>query len=144
MYHILNQSDDFKNEKSQMKYILEDRLKVRLRMTPKCHPEIAGQGIEYAWGYAKLRFRQYVNDAEGSNLERNVRASLSTEVLTNERISKFIRKSRDYKLTYLFLVDSILGVKNCSYSHNIIEAITKKFKHHRSALDSDFKFILTA
>ena len=87
-----------------MQYVLKDKLGVSLRMTPKCHPEISGQGIEYAWGYAKLRFRKNFNEAQASNLEKNVRAALSRNVLTEERMKKFARKARDYKLTYLFLL----------------------------------------
>ena len=104
VYHFLEGCDDFKAEKSQMQYVLEELLNVELRMTPKCHPEIAGQGIEYAWGYAKLRFRQKFNDMTAANLKENVRAVLDTEVLTRKRTNKFVRKARDYKLTYLFLL----------------------------------------
>ena len=68
--HFLQNCDDFKNEKGQMQFVLEDKLNVKLRMTPKCHPEIAGQGIEYAWGYAKLRFRQHFNDMTAVTLEK--------------------------------------------------------------------------
>jgi hypothetical protein len=32
-------------------------------MTPKVHPEIAGVGIEYDWGYAKIKYdRKEMND----------------------------------------------------------------------------------
>ena len=30
---------------------------VTVDRTPKCHPELAGEGIEYAWGAAKLWYR---------------------------------------------------------------------------------------
>ena len=49
-----------------MQYISEEKIGVSLRKTPKCHPEIAGQGIEYAWGYAKLRLCKEFNDAQAS------------------------------------------------------------------------------
>ena len=52
---MLKQCGNFKNEKTQLMYIL-DLLNVVLLLMPKCHPEIAGRGIEYAWGYSKLRF----------------------------------------------------------------------------------------
>ena len=68
---------------------------------PKCHPEIAGRGVEYTWGYAKLQFRRGINDAVASHLEENVKTALSREVLTINRIRKFARKAQDYKLTYL-------------------------------------------
>ena len=55
---ILGNCHDFKTEKTRLAKTLEN-LGVLLRVTPKCHPEIAGIGIEYAWGYAKMVFRKY-------------------------------------------------------------------------------------
>ena len=34
------------------------QLGVRVDRTPKCHPELAGEGVEYAWGFAKNLYRQ--------------------------------------------------------------------------------------
>ena len=39
---VLGQCDDFKNEKTQLMYIL-DLLGAQLLLTPKRHPEIAGR-----------------------------------------------------------------------------------------------------
>ena len=82
-----------------MEYILVDSIGVKLRMTPKCHLEIAGQGIEYSWGYSKLRYCRYFNDEKANNVEKNVRAALCTSVLTKEQTDTFVQKARDYKLT---------------------------------------------
>jgi len=41
---------------------------VQLILTPKCHPEIAGRGVEYDWGYSKMRFRSDFNDTIAANL----------------------------------------------------------------------------
>jgi hypothetical protein len=74
-------------------------------MTPKCHPEFAGIGIEYNWGYAKLTYQKKINNGITAHLEENVKKALSTEdVLTINRTRKFARKARDYKLTYYFLI----------------------------------------
>ena len=129
--------------------MLEDKLNVKLRMTPKCHPEIAGQGIEYAWGYTKLRFCQHFNNMTAVNLDKSVCASLSSDVVTQACVNKFIRKARDYKLTYLFLLDQTKASDgSANRQQNIslhtqakIEHIIKLFKQHRSALDSDYVFI---
>lgn len=48
---------DFIKEISQLQHMAEE-LGVEVRMTPKAHPELAGRGIEYIWGYAKLVFRK--------------------------------------------------------------------------------------
>jgi hypothetical protein len=74
-------------------------------MTPKVHPEIAGAGIEYDWGYAKLKYWKEINDGVVAHLEVNVKRALCPEeTLTLERTRKFARKAKEYKLTYFFLV----------------------------------------
>ena len=99
----LNTCKDFATEISQMQFIAK-QLGVEVTMTPKAHPELAGQGIEYSWGYAKLMFRK--NNTNGTSkekaqrLESNVVAAISTGNLTIERIRKFVRKARDYKVVY--------------------------------------------
>ena len=90
---ILKRCEDFANETPQLEFIAQKHLGAFIRLTPKCHPEIAGRGIEHAWGYAKLRFRRGINDAVASHLEENVKAALSHEVLTINRIRKFARTS---------------------------------------------------
>ena len=85
---ILSQCGDFKNEKSQMMFIL-DLLGVHLDLTQKCHPEISGRGVEYAWGYSKIRFRQDFNNAVANNLRADVKKLLDRDVLiTENRIRK--------------------------------------------------------
>jgi hypothetical protein len=140
---ILKGCQDFANETPQLEYIAQKHLGAFIRLTPKCHPEIAGRGIEYAWGYAKLRFRRGINDAVASHLEENVKAALSREVLTISRMRKFARKARDYKLTYSYLV-ALADGEDASAAKGRIEHLTKLFKQHRSALDADYKFIADA
>jgi hypothetical protein len=140
---ILKRCDNFANETPQLEYIAQKHLGAFIRLTPKCHPEIAGRGIEYAWGYAKLRFRRGINDAVASHLEENVKAALSREVLTINRLRKFARKARDYKLTYSYLV-ALADGEDASAAKGRIEHLTKLFKQHRSALDADYKFIADA
>jgi hypothetical protein len=137
---ILKGCEDFANETPQLEFIAQKHLGAFIRLTPKCHPEIAGRGIEYAWGYAKLRFRCGINDAVASHLEENVKEALSRELLTINRIRKFARKARDYKLTYSYLV-ALADGEDASAAKGRIEHLTKLFKQHRSALDADYKFI---
>ena len=136
---VLKNCSDFKNEQTQLQYILT-LLGVDLRLTPKYHPEIAGIGIEYAWGYAKLRFRREFNDAIALHLKGNVLKSLDRSVITIERARKFARKAREYKLTYSLLIHEANG-EDATANKSEIEHITKLFKVHRSAIDSDYQFI---
>ena len=107
---MLRKCSDFKNEISQMMFIL-NLLETRLLLTPKCHPEIAGRGVEYTWGYSKLRFRQDFNDAIAKNIKANVLKSLDREVLTTNCIRKFARKAGEYKLTYALMFHMACGEK---------------------------------
>jgi hypothetical protein len=140
---ILKHCADFANETPQLEFIAQKYWGAFIRLTPKCHPEIAGRGIEYAWGYAKLRFRGGINDAVPVHLEENVRAALSRDILTINRIRKFARKTRDYKLTYSYLV-ALADGEDASAAKGRIEHLTKLFKQHRSALDADYGFIADA
>jgi hypothetical protein len=133
---------DFANEKTLLQHVLEDKLACLCMLTPKCHPEIAGRGIEYAWGYSKLRYRNHFNDAKQSHLEENVSKALSTDVLTLQRMRKFARKAREYKLTYSFLAAN--ENEDGEMSKGLIDHITRQFKQHRSALDSNYAFIVNS
>jgi hypothetical protein len=74
-------------------------------ISPKCHPELAGKGIEYAWGFSSSLFRR-TNFPNGLSLEQKVEAALFQEHLTLDRIWKFERKARDYMSMY-FLIQNI-------------------------------------
>jgi hypothetical protein len=80
-----------------------------IRLTPKCHPEIAGRGIEHAWGHAKLRFRRGVNHAVADHLENNVKAALSCEVLTINKFRKFAQMHEITSSLALILLHWLMG-----------------------------------
>lgn len=105
---ILGKCNDFKNEQMPLKYILT-LLDVDLRLTPKCHHEISGIGIEYAWGYVKLRFRCEFNDTIAMHLKENVLKLSDRSVITINRVRKFTRKAREYKLTISLLIHEADG-----------------------------------
>jgi hypothetical protein len=54
---LLSQCPDFANEISNLQHLAaelsDDACTVSIEFTPKCHCEIAGEGIEYAWGFSK-------------------------------------------------------------------------------------------
>jgi ribosomal protein L17 len=72
-----------------------------------------------------------------------VKKALSRELITVNRIRKFARKARNYKLTYAYL-SAMAKSDNASAAKERIEHITKLFKQHRSALDADYAFIANA
>lgn len=68
---------DLKEEKSALQQLVGSRGHI-LVMTPKYHPELAGVGIEYAWGTIKLEFRRLINDEDPKNLRDNTLKTLNT------------------------------------------------------------------
>ena len=46
---------DFMCEETQLQYYGQ-LLGVSINQTPKCHPELAGKGIKYAWTCAKVQY----------------------------------------------------------------------------------------
>ena len=120
-----------------------DLLGVSLILTPKCHSEIAGHIVEYYWGYTKLRFHRDFNDVIPKKLRGNTMKSLERKVITTNIVRKFARKTREYKLTYTLLIH-IAGRKDATSGKDEIEHITKLFKAHCLAIDTDYGFIASA
>ena len=53
---LLEKQGDFASELTLLQYHAQ-LLGAMVDRTPKCHPELAGEGIEYAWALAKLFYR---------------------------------------------------------------------------------------
>ena len=134
---MLAQCRDFQNEPTAMEELTE-LLGHKQEKTPKKHPEIAGRGIEYCWGKAKMTFRHNNNySPNAKNLEGRVRDALdSSTVLTLERARKFNRKATDYKRSYVALDG---GGGEVEFAD--IEKMKKQSKTHRCTLDQDHAFI---
>ena len=96
-------------------------------MSPKCHPELAGHGIEYCWGGAKMFFRRN-NDLVPANFDKSVRTCLAH--VTRRKVHLFERRAYRACLTN---PDNDTFVK--------IENAVKERKVHRNAADFDGKFI---
>ena len=98
-------------------------------MSPKCHPEVAGVGIEYSWGKQKQWFRRET-DHVGKHLHQNIIASMKQ--CTLERVRKYARKAREYRRAY---------EGNNEMDHEDIEKHVKMQKSHRGADRQDTAFI---
>ena len=145
---IMAKQPDYENEESHVEWLVKEKGGIVLK-SPKCHPEIAGQGIEYSNGKAKYYFRKN-NTGAASSYEDLVHESVSADVVTLPMVRRFARKVREYKLAYL----QIKQEKNNGTGHAaqqsdtegaaslaLIEKYRRQFKSHRSALDTDKKFI---
>jgi hypothetical protein len=128
MQHVLNACYDFATERTAFQLMLIDRGHIP-EMSPKCHPEIAGVGIEYSWGKQKMHFRRHT-DHVGAHLHKNIIESMEQCGLV--RVRKYARKSREYRRAYK---------GNGEMDHAVIEKFVKTRKSHRGADAQDWAFI---
>ncbi len=88
--HIMGMCFDFLNEVGMMPHIAKEISAVVLLM-PKCHTELAGEGVEYLWACSKDAYRSMtLRQKKGKDyFKASVRHGLSEEVITKVRIRKF-------------------------------------------------------
>lgn len=117
-------------------------------MSPKCHPELAGVGIEYSWGKAKLEFRRRINDENPKHLKDNTLKSLDTsDVLMLPRVRKFARRTRDYRRVYSQLAEAGDDATKISAEYGgaegfkLVEKMRKACKTHRNIVDMEVSFL---
>ena len=97
---------DFLNEVTLLQFHAE-KLGVKIDRTPKCHPELAGEGIEYLWALAKFFYRQ----------------SPIGEKRTKEKFKKSVYKSTDAES-----VLNISGARACSKKARSYMKLYKAFE----------------
>ena len=158
---MMKQLFDFVEEETLLQYhgrllgVLVDR-------TPKCHPEIAGEGIEYSWGCSKGAYRRlpFAEKKKKENFRESVRKCLDPSLLTIVRQRKFSKRARQYMLAYHSIdkktnskretgseyTEDVKENENPQMSGYLVEAIIKKYKEklyktHRSAEDCDAGYI---
>jgi len=116
--------------------------------TPKCHCELAGEGIEYTWGCSKNYYRGLrLNDKRGKEkFKAAVAKFLDGEILTTERVRKFSRRARKYVCTYYKIAKEREGQQIVAEATHLnaspiqVEKMVKLLKTHCCALDFDTHF----
>ena len=135
------------------------KLGVTVDCTPKCHPELAGEGIEYAWGCAKNAYRclPICQKHQKDRFQQSVQSCISQDTLTVMLIRKFSRRARQYIMAYSELENENSKQQSTKVSTDVskvststsslaltmprIEKLVKRFKTHCSAVDFDKSFI---
>lgn len=141
---IMAACSDFKQEKSILQYI-GDAYHATVKFTPKYHCELAGEGIEYSWGFAKCIYRR-IPHSEKKSLQKFldcVKYSMSREVITVDRMRRFSRRARRYICSYYIFhgVGANDDEGNVNVKMDDLEKMVKMMKTHRCALDFDYQFI---
>jgi hypothetical protein len=150
--YLMEQLSDFQDEETLLQY--HGRLLgCKVDRTPKCHPEMAGEGVEYGWACGKNVYRRL--PLKDKKTKAKFRESVSkcldpNEVLTIGRQRLFSKRAREYMVAYNTLdnqevdaMDETKGNvhKNPLMSAYLIEKIVKQYKTHRSAADFDSGFV---
>ena len=142
--HVLSSCWDFAHEKTALEKLVEMRGHI-LRMCVKGHPELAGVGVEYAWGRSKQVYRRHTNDRVASNLHSNIIKSFSRQPLERgdgmpeivplslAYVRKSARKTRSFRAGYRDGAAAGSG-------HADIEKHVKERKAHRNIIDSEYNF----
>jgi hypothetical protein len=152
---LLQKQPDFSSELTLLQFYAE-KMGVKADRTPKCHPEIAGEGIEYLWALAKLYYRcQPLSRKRSKKKFRElVDECLSVANLTLVRSRMCSRRAREYMIAYK-VFDAIYHEDQCTIegaeseskwgdvnlNHELIEKSMKMYKTHRNVRDIDVGFI---
>ena len=144
---IMKLQPDFLEQETLLQYYGRMR-GIQVVRTPKCHPELAGEGIEYVWGAAKLYYRNaslsLKRTKEGfEELVQKCTDSSDNGILNRELVRKCAARARRYMLAYLAISAAQEGENNdeTKVTYSLIEKCVKMFKAHRSAADFDNAFI---
>jgi hypothetical protein len=99
--YLMQQQMDFQSELTLLQHYAK-KLGVTVDRTPKCHPELAGEGIEYVWAFAKLFYRNKPLSMKQTKqtFHRLVDECLSRHNLTTAKVRKCSRRAREYMLAY--------------------------------------------
>ncbi|KAI2513328.1 hypothetical protein MHU86_1099 [Fragilaria crotonensis] len=126
-------------------------LGVKVLVTPKCHAELAGEGVEYVWACTKGAYRNMspLQQKRGNdNFRASVRHCLSEEVITTVRIRKFARRAQQYMMAYHAIdtkqVDEQTQHHGKMHGPVALTKVIGEFKTHRCAFDFDHKFVMSA
>jgi hypothetical protein len=154
---MIQNQPDFVSELTLLQYH-GNKLGVLVDRTPKCHPELAGEGIEYVWALAKLHYRNQplVRKRTKEAFRTLVDESLSLDNLDIVRVRKCSRRAREYMLLYKAYAQVMRSEGNklpiseinnrlqglpTTLNYELIEKSIKTYKSHRNARDFDAKFI---
>ena len=130
--YLLGNCEDFINEESMLQYYGR-MMGVTVDRTPKCHCELAGEGIEYSWAASKNKYRRFpVSQKKGKDQFRKlVSECLSREVVTTELVRAFSRQARQYICAYHALHEQQKSSSNAATEEItalLIEKLVKKSK----------------
>jgi len=149
LMYLLSECPDFKHEKSALEQLAADlsslgELRIEILVSPKYHCELAGEGIEYAWGLSKKIYRKipYAEKKGKDKFHACVKKALGS--VSIDHLRKFSARARRYMLTYMFLDSSAESEDSNGQGlpYKDIELfVDRKMKVHRSCFDLEHGYI---
>ena len=134
---LLSECTDFKQEESQLQCIGRD-LGVEVIFSPKCHPEVSGEGIEFIWALIKNSYRRIP-----LSMKKKKREDFLSEVhrlimeVKVDSVRKCARRARQYICAYQEIHQG-MNIDG-SIPKEIIERLMREsYKSHREVRDSNF------
>ena len=142
----------FVNELTLLQFHTQ-KLGASIDRSPKCHPELAGEGIEYAWALAKLRYRRapMSEKRNKSKFFSLVRVSTNPmDTLHIRRIRSCSKRARSYMKLYKSISEIEKdGITVLDKKHIILESTIKLYlrlkkvsKTHRSVVDMQLREVM--
>ena len=141
---------DFMNKVTLLQFY-GNKLGIIVDRTPKCHPEIAGEGIEYGWAIAKIFYRKSdISKKRSKDKFRNLvrKSTCPNNSLTLTAVRACSKKARTYIKLYRAIQSIDLEDDIVNQKHGIMEdtvklysRMKKKKKTHRNVADLNKKDI---
>ena len=127
---------DFENEKTLLHYHGE-ALGCIIFNSPKCTPEVAGEGIEYDWGVSKLYYKAQDVDRKRkrTNFEELVAEATGERVLSLDTVRSNAKRAREHMISYYELERN--GERTAPSD---VKNMMKTRKSHSSVVDMEKGF----
>eukprot|EP00957_Ditylum_brightwellii_P027072 2046806-Ditylum_brightwellii.AAC.1 len=116
-------------------------MNVTADQSPKCHPEVAGKGIEYTCASSKICLRSVPLDNRRTKAQflDTVKLAISRNAgaqLTKTKISKFSGRARDFIAAYYLLQNKNRNESSvqpivATLAKKVIEKTRKKYQSHQ-------------
>ena len=110
--------------------------------TPKFHCELAGEGIEYAWGMSKRLYRSRPLKLKRSAKTFNLQVQQCIADVSLQSARRFSAKARRYMMVYQHLrISNKQKIDDTEWSFDKIEKMNKVYRSHRDVNIIDGVFI---
>mmetsp|Transcript_24742 Transcript_24742/g.40115 ORF Transcript_24742/g.40115 Transcript_24742/m.40115 type:complete len:503 (+) Transcript_24742:505-2013(+) len=135
--HLMGLLPDFENEKTLLHHHGE-ALGCIIYNSPKCTPEIAGEGIEYDWGVSKLYYKAQDVDRKRkrTNFEALVSEAIGETVLSLDTVRRNAKRAREFMISYYELEKN-----DEKTAPSDLKKMMKTRRAHSSVIDMDKGFM---